>query len=223
MDTLNESREFFASLRTPEHAWDLKKILSAAGFPIRILAGETLTFHLYRCNVIAGGKVSHDISLDDVSFIYVSPDRTNYTRVAIISNSITENPPVFSLSSMIEKMREFLPSRFAPPFEWGDFNDVWIDPFSRSDSLNRRFQFLSQIVWETYPVLGLKFSLFHQDEPGPWSLAFSEGEDGRIMVGSVGTSHVELLAILGSLVPVRLDNDRLINKFQEELKAVMKS
>jgi len=94
---------------------------------------------------------------------------------------------------------------------------LWKTPPWTEEDVVQQEESFSQIVWKPYTASGLQFSLFHQDESGPVSLAYSDEEKGKVIVVSVGTPQSKFLALLESLVALQ-GNEGLVDRVQSDLK-----
>lgn len=207
----------FKHLATPEWIWDIRKLLAEADFPVYALANEILDFRLSYINPGFSSRYGRDARLDNVSVGYVSPNHEAYDQ-ALGVTSCTNSEHGKSLDSylpaIITNMQNFRPKGVTGLATLGV---LWKRPPLTDDESVQQWEAVSQISWTLYDASGLQFSIFHQDNPGPVSLAYREADKGKVIVVSLGAPRPKFLTILASLVELQ-GNASLVDKVQSDLK-----
>jgi len=198
--------KFLQGLKTPASVFDIRKLLHAVSFPVYFLRNETLGFLLWGLNV-----KSHDQQIDEVSSVFVYPEHSRPTQVVMITNVGRTLYPeqgfdqISFLDTITILMVGFLPTQYASAFLRRDheyrarevkrlWQEQWADDLANG-SIN-----------ETAP----QFKAAYWDQPVPFSLAYTDLEEIRLVIGGLGISQSEFLPILTSLAPLSAEDDYIL-------------
>ena len=213
--------EYVESFRAHDRVVDLRKVLAKTNFPLFVLPSSTVDFHLESVNLTAASFQNQSPQLTTVTFGYFSPNFANRVRSITISNSQLPTNREAILALLIRHARQCLPKKFAPPFDWSNLSKIWSDERSSSGP-PLVYHFLQQLVWEEINASDMPFQTFHSEDPGPFALAYHYSDIGLAAICSLGTPHIEFVAILDSLIDLQQGAEQAIDALQGELRASSK-
>ncbi len=215
--TSNDDFGPFSDLRSPELIWDIRKLVLAADFPVYALGNELLGFRLHNIHVTGRGTSRQDVRLAQISLGYIFPSYEEYDQaISVDSGSKSEDSFAFSLDlqTAILNMQGFRPKGARSP---STLSALWKRPPWTDEDVVHQQEAVSQITWQSFDTSGLHFNFFNEDEPGRFSVAYSDAERETVIVVSIGAPRSRFLTILESLVELQ-GNASLVDKVQSDLK-----